>query len=190
MLREYVARFNDLRGSDTGLPDSEIPGHYKMILNVFGFDPPTGEGSVNPVGHDAHAAISPKANFSVGYLKTRPGNGPVMHNHNTNETFIPLGGKWRFTWEASPDHTEVVDLEPYDVVSFPPGVPRRFENLVPTPGDTQGLLLAIVEGNGPISEAMPGVTKLLQDLGSGALKQVGKDGKPIPMTTKKGGFGG
>ena len=39
-LHKYVARFRDLKGSDTGLPDSEIKGHYKMILNVFGFEPP------------------------------------------------------------------------------------------------------------------------------------------------------
>ena len=36
MLSSFVARFNDLKGSDKGLPDSDVPGHYKVILNVFG----------------------------------------------------------------------------------------------------------------------------------------------------------
>src|ERR1700676_4906633 len=133
MLSSFVARFYDLKGSDKGLPDSAVPGHYKVILNVFGFDPPSGNGAVNPVGDDASALIHPKAGFSLGFLKTTPGNGPVLHNHNSNETFMPLGGTWRFTWESSPAHTEFVDLGPYDTISFPPGVPRRFENLVPLP---------------------------------------------------------
>ena len=120
MLRSYVARFRDLKGSDKGLPDSDVPSHYKKIFNVFGFDPPSGEAAVNPVGDDATALIHPNAGFSLGFLKTTPGNGPVLHNHNSNETFIPLGGTWRFTWESSPAHTEFVDLGPYDTISFPP----------------------------------------------------------------------
>jgi mannose-6-phosphate isomerase-like protein (cupin superfamily) len=190
MLSSYVARFNDLKGSDKGLPDSDIPSHYKMIYNVFGFDPPSGEESVNPVGDDARALISPKAGFSLGFLKTTPGNGPVLHNHNTNETFIPLGGMWRFTWESSPAHTEFVDLGAFDTISFPAGVPRRFENLAPTPGDTQGLLLAIVEDDAPVSEAMPGVLKEFADLMSGEMKVLAKDGKAVSLTTKSGGFAG
>ena len=189
MLKSYVARFNDLKGSDTGLPDSDIRGRYKIIFNVFGFEPPEGAEAVNPVGDDAAALISPKAGFSVGFLRTIPNNGPVLHNHNTNETFIPLGGIWRFTWEASPAHTEFVDLDPYDTISFPPGVPRRFENVVPTPGDTQGLLLAIVAGDAPISQAMPGVKEELMAVKKGKLPTIG-DGTAILLTTKRGGFGG
>jgi hypothetical protein len=187
MLNSFVARFRELKGSDTGLPDSDVLGHYKMILNVFGFEPPEGADSVNPVGDDAHALISPKAGFSVGFLKTTPANGPVLHNHDTNETFIPLGGKWRFTWEASPAHTEFVDLDPYDTISFPPGVPRRFENLIPTPGDTQGLLLAIVAGDAPISQAMPGVKDELIAVKKGTWPTIGGN---VLLTTTKGGFGG
>jgi mannose-6-phosphate isomerase-like protein (cupin superfamily) len=192
MLRSFVARFNDIKGFDTGLPDSHIPGHYKMVFNVFGFEPPKSAGAVNPVGNDAGgtgALISPKAGFSLGFLKTPPGNGPVLHNHNTNETFMPLGGTWRFTWESSPAHTEFVDLGPYDTISFPPGVPRRFENLAPTPGDTQGLLLAVVGDDAPESEAMPGVLKEFADLVSGEMKVLAKNGEAIPMS-KAGSFAG
>jgi mannose-6-phosphate isomerase-like protein (cupin superfamily) len=189
MLKNYVALFNDLKGSDKGLPDSDVPDHYKKIFNVFGFEPPAGKGAVNPVGDDARALIEPKAGFSVGFLKTKPGNGPVLHNHDTNETFMPLGGIWRFTWESGPAHTEFVDLGPFDTISFPPGVPRRFENLSPTPGDTQGLLLAIVEGDAPISEAMPGVMKEFADLLSGEMKIMAKNGKAVPLAAN-GGFAG
>jgi mannose-6-phosphate isomerase-like protein (cupin superfamily) len=169
MLTNYVAHFKDLKGSPHGLPDSEIEGHHKFIMNVFGFEPPAGADSVNPVGDDTPSLIKPKAGFSVGYLKAKPHNGPVLHNHNTNETFIPLAGTWRFTWEASPAHMETVDLGPYDTVSFPPGVPRAFENLVPAADSDEGLLLAIVDQDAPISEAMPGVKELLMKVNKGEL---------------------
>ena len=215
MLSSYVAKYQDLKGSKHGLPDSEIEGHEKYIMNVFGFEPPGGADSVNPVGDDTPAAIKPKAKFSVGYTKCRPHNGPVLHNHNTNETFIPMTGTWRFTWEASPAHSEHVDLGPYDAISFPPGVPRRFENLVPAPDSEDALMLAIVAEDDPISEAMPGVKQLLMEVSKGELPTLktgpehartseagtsadapsGKGGesddeKSILLTTANGGFGG
>ena len=50
----------------------------------------------------------------------------MMHNHDTNETFIPMTGTWRCSWENEKGEVEHVDLEPLDVVSFPPGASRRF----------------------------------------------------------------
>ncbi|WP_175821263.1 cupin domain-containing protein [Burkholderia sp. BCC0419] len=188
MTEKFVARFRDLTHVSTGLPDSEIDGHRKAIMNVFGFEPPTGPDAVNPVGDDAHACIAPKAGFSVGFLKAKPGNGPVLHNHNSNETFIPLGGTWRFTWETGPAKMEFVDLNVYDTISFPPGVPRCFENVVPTPGDDEGLLLAIVQDDAPLSEAMPGVMELIRQFSDGTLPTL-SDGA-VPLTTRQGGFGG
>ena len=189
MQSHYVARFKDLHGSGEGLPDSDVDGHRKFILNVFGFEPPEGPDAVNPVGDDTPALISPKAGFSVGWLKAEPGNGPVLHNHNTNETFIPIGGRWRFIWEASPAHDEMLDLDPYDTISFPPGVPRRFECLVPSPGYARGLLLAIVADDAPVSEAMPGVKDLLMRIKKGELETIDQEGN-IRLTTPTGGFGG
>jgi mannose-6-phosphate isomerase-like protein (cupin superfamily) len=191
MLSQFVARFKDLKGSSHGLPDSEVEGHHKYIMNVFGFQPPEGADSVNPVGDDTPSRISPKAGFSVGFLKAKPHNGPVLHNHNTNETFIPLAGKWRFTWEASPAHNETVDLDPYDTISFPPGVPRAFENLTPAPDEEEGFILAIVADDAPISEAMPGVKQLLMSVAKGDLLTLGNEpDQAVLMTTKEGGFGG
>jgi hypothetical protein len=44
----------------------------------------------------------------------------MMHNHDTNETFIPMTGTWRCSWENDKGEVEAVDLGPLDVVSFPP----------------------------------------------------------------------
>jgi mannose-6-phosphate isomerase-like protein (cupin superfamily) len=190
LLSDYVAQYSRLTSSTTGLPDSEIEGHEKAILNVFGFEPPEGAESVNPVG-DAVGPIAPKAGFSVGFIRCLPHNGPVLHNHNSNETFIPLTGRWRFIWESSPAHEEFIDLDPYDTVSFPPGVPRRFENLIPAPSLDDGLMLAIVAGDAPISEAMPGVKQMLMEIATGKLPMIAGDPDQLPLlTTTDGGFGG
>jgi hypothetical protein len=39
----------------------------------------------------------------------------------------------------------------------------------PTPGDNEGLSLATVEDDAPVSEAMPGIVKELSDLMSGEM---------------------
>jgi hypothetical protein len=70
-------------------------------------------------------------------------------------------------------------------------VPRCFENITPTPGDSEGFLLAIVGGDDPISEAMPGVMQLLKSVAKGDLPTIPHpSGNAVLMTTKDGGFGG
>ena len=85
----------------------------------------------SPVGDDASrlSAIPISEGFNLGYCRAKPGKGPMMHNHDTNETFIPMTGVWRCWWENEKGEVESVDLNPLDVISFPPGAIRRFENV-------------------------------------------------------------
>src|SRR5919205_96719 len=123
-MMKRVAYFKDLRGSKGGLPDSELPECERELINVIGFQPPESDGDgVSPVGSDAAArpAIAISEGFNLGYVRCKPGRGPLMHNHDTNETFIPMTGRWRCAWNEG-EAIEYVDLDPYDVISFPPGV--------------------------------------------------------------------
>ena len=74
-----------------------------------------------------------------------------MHNHDTNETFIPMTGRWRCSWEVD-DKIESFDLGPYDVISFPAGVSRRFENVTFDEPGEEKLLMFIIGGNQPQAE--------------------------------------
>src|ERR671931_5948 len=98
-MEKRIARFKDLRGSDGGLPDSNMPGCERTLFNVIGFQPPQGEGDsvTSPVGEDA-------------------------------------------------------DLEPLDVISFPPGAIRRFENVTPGDPNQESILMFVIGGNGPKAE--------------------------------------
>lgn len=155
MMRR-VARFAELRGFDGGLPDSNMPGSIRTLYNVIGFQPPPGaKGAVtSPVGDDASrlAAIKVSEGFNLGYCRAKPGRGPMMHNHDTNETFIPMTGTWRCSWENERGEVEFVDVGPLDVVSFPPGVARRFENVTAGDPEAESILMFVIGGDAPRAE--------------------------------------
>jgi len=155
-MLKRVARFGDLKGFDGGLPDSRMPGCERTLFNVIGFQPPKGEGNgmQSPVGAKASrmAAIKISEGFNMGYCKAYPGKGPMLHNHDTNETFIAMTGTWRASWENTKGQIEHVDLKPLDVISFPPGVSRRFENVTKGPKNKQSILMFVIGGDGPRAE--------------------------------------
>ena len=93
-MLKRVARFKELKGSDGGLPDSKAPQCERTLYNVIGFTPTKDSGGAvtSPVGDDASrsSAIPISEGFNLGYCRAKPGKGPMMHNHDTNETFIPI----------------------------------------------------------------------------------------------------
>lgn len=157
-MMKRVARFKDLKGSDGGLPDSPLPECRRKLFAVIGFAPPenASDSVTSPVGANASAmpAISIAEGFNLGYCKAKPGKGPLMHNHDTNETFIAMTGKWRCEWNEG-DAKEHVDLDPYDVISFPVGVARRFMNVTYDEPDKEHLLMFIIGGDQPQAEFTP-----------------------------------
>ena len=157
-MMKRVARFKALKGSDGGLPDSPLPECRRKLYAVIGFQPPMSENAAvtSPVGANASAmpAISIAEGFNLGYCKARPGKGPLMHNHDTNETFIALTGRWRCEWNEG-EAIEHVDLDPYDVISFPTGVARRFMNITYDEPNREHLLMFIIGGNQPQAEFTP-----------------------------------
>ena len=157
-MMQRVARFKELKGSDGGLPDSPLPECRRKLYAVIGFQPPMTDNAAttSPVGADASAmpAIAIAEGFNLGYCKAKPGKGPLMHNHDTNETFIPITGKWRCEWNEG-QAMEHVDLDALDVISFPVGVARRFMNVTYDEPGKEHLLMFIIGGNQPQAEFTP-----------------------------------
>ena len=155
-MMKRVARFARLKGFDGGLPDSRHPDCRRPLYNVIGFQPPKVEraGKQSPVGKKAArmAAIKISEGFNLGYCRALPGKGPMLHNHDTNETFICMTGVWRASWENDRGRVEHVDLNPLDAISFPPGASRRFMNLKKGPGGKRGVLMFVIGGNAPSAE--------------------------------------
>jgi quercetin dioxygenase-like cupin family protein len=158
-MMKRVARFRALRGSDGGLPDSDVPEARRTLYNVIGFQPPQEKqnaATTSPVGDDASAmaAIPISEGFNLGYCRAKPGQGPLMHNHDTNETFIAMTGRWRCEWNEG-DAKEHVDLDPLDVISLPVGVARRFMNVTYDEPDREHILMFVIGGNAPQAEFTP-----------------------------------
>lgn len=169
-MMKRVARFKDLKGSDGGLPDSKMPGCERFLYNVIGFQPPETDdnaAATSPVGDDAArlSAIPISEGFNLGFCKAKPGHGPMMHNHDTNETFIPMTGVWRCSWENERGQVESVDLNPLDVISFPPGAIRRFENVKAADNGEEAILMFVIGGDGPKAEFTDRAMKELEDIG-------------------------
>ena len=165
-MLKRVARFKKLKGSDGGLPDSKLPECRRKLYAVIGFQPPAQGNS--PVGADASSmpAISIAEGFNLGYCRAKPGKGPLMHNHDTNETFIALTGRWRCEWNEG-DALEHVDLGPYDVISFPVGVARRFLNVTYDQPTKSHLLMFIIGGNQPQAEFTPAAMQRCEEFSRG-----------------------
>jgi mannose-6-phosphate isomerase-like protein (cupin superfamily) len=140
-MQKRVARFKTLRYPPDRYPDSQLPGHERRNYLVVG------RGLVVDGGKDPMSAIPIDEGFQMSYVTAEPGNGPMLHNHDSNETFVAIKGRWRVIWGLHEEHS--VDLDPLDVCSVPPFVPRRFINVeAGADGDT-GLLLTIQPGNAP-----------------------------------------
>ncbi len=121
-----IARFADLKQNGTPVMfiDSIIEGHYRMNFSVIG-----DTASENP---DFKPMITVPHRFQIGMFEAPPGNGPGWHTHDYVELFVPLTGTWRFCWGLNPEDPDDLLgeelLEPWDAISFPPEIWRRFEN--------------------------------------------------------------
>ena len=81
-------------------------------------------------------------NFGAVYVTARAGEGASWHVHRFSwENFIAMKGRWRIFWN-DPEAEEHVDLDPFDMVSIPPGAIRRFEYIGDGKGEDEGLMLA------------------------------------------------
>ncbi len=192
-MNKRVARFKDLKGFDGGLPDSYMPDSMRILYNVIGFQPPPGEqGAItSPVGAKAARMSSIKISegFNLGYCEALPGKGPMMHNHDTNETFICMTGLWRASWEDEHGGIESIDLEPLDVISFPPGMIRRFENVTDGPADLYSVLMFVIAGDAPAAEFSQQAMDEIEASGVLAAHPVETDTDDwlVPRSTARGG---
>jgi quercetin dioxygenase-like cupin family protein len=130
-MMQRVVRFSDYN-EENAVPlmfiDSMLPGHHRLNFAVIG-----DTASENP---DFKPLLAQPHNFQIGMFKAMPhGNGPAYHTHDYIELFLPLEGKWRFYFGNDPEGEPEgeVFLEKWDLISFPPGLWRGFENISDQP---------------------------------------------------------
>ncbi len=150
-----VARFDELPHTDGGLPDAAVPGFHRTFYNVLGFQQPEGEETYSPIGDEAKPFITHLTpGFGLAYVAAKPTQGVMMHVHDTNETFVVMEGTWKMEWEGDNGNEEVL-LDEKDIISFPPGIQRRFECQSARDGQEKGVLLGVIGGDQPGAEYSP-----------------------------------
>ena len=93
-------------------------------------------------GRSALAPIKGAPGLVLSIAECPPGDGPAMHIHEqTIENFFCLSGRFEIAW-GDPGEEQSVVLEPYDFISVPPGVPRKFTNVAST---ETGRLFVIIQ---------------------------------------------
>jgi mannose-6-phosphate isomerase-like protein (cupin superfamily) len=168
-MLKCVARFKDLVRNEGGLPDADLPGYERTFMNILGFKPPEGDGAgkrvFSPVPDNMRAYITHlQPGFGMACVQAEAGNGVMMHVHDTNETFMVLEGRWSMTWEGD-QGDESVELEKYDVISFPPNVQRQFHCLSVPAGVEKGMILGVIGGDQPSVEYSPEAVRQLVEAG-------------------------
>ena len=167
-----VVRFSDYT-QDNAVPlmfiDSFLSGHHRLNYAVIG-----DTASENP---DFKPILTQPHKFQIGMFKAMPNSGPAYHTHDYVELFLPLEGKWRFYWGNDPDadpEGEII-IEKWDLISFPAGLWRGFENIDTEPAWCFAVLEehTVFEGKDPYWA--PSVIKQAQALGI----QADENGKMI-----------
>ncbi len=86
-------------------------------------------------------AIEGPDGASIYVVGTPPNDGSALHAHMTTyETFMPLTGRYRFDYGREGKHSVVIN--PFEMISVPPGVIRNFTNLE----DHESRMLVIIQG--------------------------------------------
>lgn len=140
-MAKRVARFEELEFNPDRYTDSRRPGAERKIFNVVG------PGLAMTGGGESLPAIEVAEGFNITYVAAKPGNGPSLHIHDANETFIAASGNWRIIYGEAEDNT--LELGPLDCVSVPALVPRRFVNITEGNPEQESLMIAILAGDSP-----------------------------------------
>jgi uncharacterized RmlC-like cupin family protein len=94
----------------------------------------------NYAGRSSLAPFRGAPGLALTIAECPPGDGPGLHVHErTVENFFCLQGRFRISWGDKGERSIVLDK--MDMVSVPPGISRRFENI----SDELGRLLVMIQ---------------------------------------------
>lgn len=134
-MRRRVVRQADCVWSELPFLDCVLPGGEKQLAPVIGYGL-TEDRNIEPPIVNPHG-------FKHEWLRASAGNGLHLHRHADSQVYLIKSG----VWEASVNRGSAsmsVRLQPWDILSVPPGAWRSLKCLKGDPG--QALLITGGEG--------------------------------------------
>jgi mannose-6-phosphate isomerase-like protein (cupin superfamily) len=128
-----VARWGAVKPYGEAFVENRIPGHEKNLYKIIN------RGVLENKG--AQPAIQGEHRFGISMIEVPPGSGAGLHSHVTEEVFCPLNGRMIVIFGDEGEYA--IELNPWDVISVPPGVMRGFRN----PNAESLVIYSVVGGN-------------------------------------------
>jgi hypothetical protein len=136
-MEGYVARFQNLHGSEEARVDAQQPGARRLNINLFGM----GVVEQSNIPELRLNIPLPTLGFNHGMIQCNPGNGASLHSLTAEEVFMPLIGPRAVTWLNEAGEQEII-LQPSDCIHDPAGLYRGFRHVC----EGRGTLLARIGG--------------------------------------------
>jgi len=92
------------RAPTAGFPDSPLPSAGRKLYAVSA--PAAHDRQTPTISQSARrrrCRRSDREGFQLGYCKAKPGKGPLMHNHDTNETSSRSPASGAAEWNEAGD---------------------------------------------------------------------------------------
>jgi hypothetical protein len=78
-MLKCVARYHDLKGVSTGLPDMHLESCRRTFFGVLGFEQPKEDEQYSPFGDQVTPQIGHlKTGYGAAFVKARPGRGVLI----------------------------------------------------------------------------------------------------------------
>ena len=122
-MEGYVARFQNLHGSEEALVDSQLPGARRLNIDFFGI----GVVEQSNIQELRPNIPLPILGFNHGMIQCDASNAASLHSLTTEEVFMPLIGPRAVTWLNEAGEQEII-LQPSDCIHDPAGLYRGFRH--------------------------------------------------------------
>lgn len=134
-----IFRWMNRRPLTAAFLDQNIEKYSRETFNIIGLS--SNPTSVFEAGENAPSITTGAFGFGLGAFVCKPGEGPALHQHQTEEVFMVADGEINVYWMNGDERVEVT-LSKYDLISVPIGLYRGFYNS----GDSDAIVMAVLGG--------------------------------------------
>ncbi len=131
IMARYVGRFKDKTPDWNAFADASIEGNRRAQHRFVG---------AGASGRHDDASIIPAGGFTLSIMLVPPGQGNAPHTHEVEEVFFVLQGRLTVFVEEENGRRVSEALEPWEMISCPPGVIHGYVNETDTPCYLQVML--------------------------------------------------